>query len=449
MSSFYLKKGLDIPIEGDPISECFDGTDVNHVALIGPDYAGLKPKFDVEVGDSVKTGQRLFINKQNPDVAFTAPGTGTVVSINRGGKRKFLSIVIQLDKEDPVHFLQYAADQTDSLNKQSVIQQLLISGLWTSFRSRPFDVIPKPDSIPDAIFVTAMDTHPLAASVLLMLKDREEDYKNGLKLLTKLTDGPVHVCASPEPSVPAAEIGSIRNHTFEGPHPAGNAGTHIHFIHPVDAASEVWYIHAEDVAHIGELFRTGYLPVHKVIALSGPRVKNPRHLKVRIGASIDELIAGQIQSGPHRVISGSILQGHTAEENMAFLGKYHHQISVIHKDKERIFFGWLSIGLHLYSVKRIVASRWIPSLNPRFNTEQHGGLRAIVPVGSYEKVMPLDIEPTYLLRALSSQDIDESEALGALELGEDDLALCTFVCPGKIDHGANLRRLLETIQKEG
>lgn len=446
MSSFRLKKGLDIPIEGSPVPEIFEGPDIKHVALVGPDYVGLKPKFDIEVGDTVQTGQRLFVNKQNPEIAFTAPGSGKIVAINRGEKRKFLSVVIELDKENPVQFNQYDPAKHSTLNKQDIIKQLLESGLWTSFRSRPFDCIPKPEGVPEAIFVTAMDTNPLAPSVPLMLKGRESDFNNGLQLLKKLTEGQVHVCQDPQNSI---AVDSVQNHTFKGPHPAGNAGTHIHFINPVDLSSEVWYIHAEDVANIGELFRTGHLPLYKVIAIGGPQVKNPRHIKVRIGASIDEVMKDQLTEGSSRTISGSILNGHTAEGDMAYLGKYHHQISAIFKDTERLFFGWVSPGTDRYSVKRIVLSRWFPFFKPVFSTKLHGGDRAIVPVGSYEKVMPLDLEITYLLRALASQEIEEAEALGALELGEEDLALCTFACAGKIDHGVNLRKLLETIQKEG
>ncbi len=444
-----IKKGIDLPIAGKPIPQVFDGPTVNRVALVGPDYAGLKPRFEVAAGDKVRTGQKLFYDKKNPDVIFTSPGTGDIIEINRGEKRRFLSIIIGLDEEDPIQFKVHSDSEIRSLKRDDIVSQLVESGLWTSIRQRPFDKIPNPATVPDAIFITAMDTHPLAPKVPLQLLGRETDFAAGVQLLSNLTEGPVYLCKAQDEELPEIDLDSVQTVIFEGPHPSGNTGTHMHFLQPVLADSKVWHMHAEDVAAIGELFRTGLLPTQKVIALAGPSLKNPRHIKTWTGACISDLLRNETKSGSHRSISGSVLNGHTASDAMNFLGKYHHQISVIEERIQRDFIGWLSPGFNLFSIKNIVASKIIRKKSFNMTTEMYGGHRSIVPSGSYESVLPFDMEPTYLLRALAAGDIDESIQLGALELAEEDLALCSFVCPSKTDHGINLRQMLTMIEKEG
>jgi Na+-transporting NADH:ubiquinone oxidoreductase subunit A len=236
---------------------------------------------------------------------------------------------------------------------------------------------------------------------------------------------------------------------FAGNHPAGNPGTHIHFLDPVHRHKEVWHAGAQDVSAIGILFTRGTLYMDRIVSLAGPDVKNPRLIRTRLGASLSDLTSRECNPGLRRIISGSVFSGHTADGPTAFLGRYHQQITVLPEDRSRTFLGWLSPGLNLFSVKNIVASRLFPRRKLDFTTSTHGGKRAIIPIGSYEKVMPLDILPTHLLRALAVNDIDEAEKLGILELDEEDLALCTFVCPSKINHGENLRRTLTLIEKEG
>ena len=449
MSITKIKKGLNLPINGQPVQEISEGNKVKTVAILGSDYAGMKPTMQVAVGDQVKLGQLLFTDKKMPSVRYTSPGAGKVVSINRGHKRVFLSIIIELNGNDEIIFNSYPENQLESLDREKVVSQMLESGLWTTLRSRPFSKTADPETIPHSIFVTAMDTNPLAPSVEKIIQGNEQNFVNGLKIISKLTDGKIFLCKAQGANIPTAEIDSISVQEFTGPHPAGNVGTHIHFLDPVSRKKTVWYINAQDLVAVGILFTTGKLSMERVVSLAGSGVKNPRLLRTRVGASMNDLTAGELADGENRIISGSVLSGHTAAEVTAFLGRFHQQVSVFEEGRKREFFGWLMPGLNAYSVKNVFLSSLVPNKKFNFNTLLHGGQRGIVPIGSYEKVMPLDILPTYLLRALAVDDVDEAEKLGCLELDEEDLALCTFVCPSKIEHGVNLRRNLTLIEKEG
>ena len=444
-----LKKGLTLPISGKPEQAVTDSKPVSRVAIVGPDYHGMKPYFAVAVGDSVKTGQLLFTDKKNPAIRFTSPGSGKVVEINRGAKRVFLSIVIELDGNDALDFKSYTANQISELKKESIISLLLKSGMWTALRARPFEKLADPETTPHSIFVNAMDTNPLAPDVSQIINMRPEEFKTGLEILSKLTHGSVYLCKANGSDVPLNNIERLKVEEFDGPHPAGNVGTHIHFLDPVSQDKIVWHIGAQDVIAMGHLFLTGHLLPERIISLAGPSVQKPRLLKIRLGASTNDIVKNEILEGNQRIISGSVFHGHTAREELAYLGRYHQQITVIPEGGERKLFGWLSPGWNLYSVKNIVLSKLFPNKKIDFNTDLHGGVRGIVPIGSYEKVMPLDILPTFLLRALAVDDIEEAEKLGCLELAEEDLALCTFVCPSKIEHGQNLCRVLTLIEKEG
>jgi len=372
-----------------------------------------------------------------------------VVEINRGEKRRFLSIVIELDGTDEITFQSFSESKLKALSREGVINLLIESGLWTTIRTRPFSKVANPDTVPHSLFITAMDTNPLAPSVEKIIEGKEQPFKNGLTVLSKLTDGKVYLCKAPGSKIPEVDIPSLSVEEFDGPHPAGLVGTHIHFLDPVTHNKFVWYVTAQDVIQIGKLFTTGKLDMERVISLGGPMVKHPRLLRTRIGAAVEDITTRQVKDGDIRIISGSVLSGHHATGPLAYLGRFHQQISVVEEGRQRKFLGWLSPGKELYSVKNIVISKLFPGKKFAFNTSLNGGRRAIVPIGSYEKVMPLDIIPTYLLRALQVNDIDEAENLGCLELDEEDLALCTYVCPSKIDHGEALRRTLNIIEKEG
>jgi Na+-transporting NADH:ubiquinone oxidoreductase subunit A len=449
MGTTKIKRGLNLPITGEPSQNSIDAKNVKRIAILGRDYVGMKPTMEVQVGDKVKLGQLLFTDKKMEGVKYTAPGAGKIVEINRGEKRIFLSLVIELEGNEEVTFKSYSESELKTIDKDAVKSQLIDSGMWTTIKSRPFGKVANPTSEPHSIFVTAMDTNPLAPSVQKILEGSENNFKNGLAVLSKLTEGKLYLCKKPGEKIPIAEVPNLVVEEFDGPHPAGAPGTHIHFLDPVSRAKTVWNVNAQDVAAIGSLFTTGKINVERIAAICGPSAKNPRLIKTRVGASISELTEGEIKEGETRVVSGSVLSGRHAFEAEAYLGRFHQQITLLEEGRKREFLGWLTPGSNLYSVKNIVVSKIFKNKKFDFTTSTNGGPRAIVPIGSYEKVMPLDIIPTYLLRAIAVDDVEEAEALGILELDEEDLALCTYVCPSKIDHGINLRRTLTLIEKEG
>ncbi len=445
-----IKKGLDLPITGSPEQRIQVAKQVGRVALLGDDYVGMRPTMLVSVGDRVKIGQPLFEDKKNPGVLYTSPAGGTVAEINRGAKRKFDSVVIDVDSDERIEFKEARDSDPMSIGRDGVTTHLLSSGLWTSLRTRPYGKVPVPGTVPSSIFVQAIDTNPLAADPAVAMADRKEQFSLGLLALKQLTDGKVFVCKGGRTEIPGAGINGVEVETFQGPHPAGLVGTHIHFLDPVGPTKTVWYIGYQDVCAIGSLFQTGNLDLRRVISLAGPVVAQPRLLLTRIGANITELIAAEYDGRVKiRPISGSVLCGRTATGVHDFLGRYHNQISILEEGDQREFLGWQKPGIDKFSVTRVFASAGMPNKKFAFTTTTHGSERAMVPLGTYEKVMPLDILPTQLLRSLIYRDTDEAQSLGALELEEEDLALCTFVCPGKYEYGSLLRESLATIEREG
>lgn len=450
--SIRIRKGLDLPIEGSPEQRVEAAADVSHVAVLGVDFVGLKPTMKIAEGDHVRLGDPLFLDKRDPRIQFTAPGAGTIEAIHRGPRRVLQSVVIRLDedKEEELEFETAPAGGVDSMDEQSIRNTLLVSGLWTAIRTRPYSKIPLPDEHPDAIFVAAMDTNPLAADPVVAIEGLDGDFGNGLSVLLKLTDGPLFVTKSPGAVIPAPNADRIRVREFEGPHPAGLVGTHIHFLYPVSANRRVWHVGYQDVIAMGKLFTSGRLWVERTISLAGPMVSRPRLLRTRIGASTEDLVRGELPRTECRVISGSVLDGRQAHNWSAFLGRYHTQVSVLAEGRHREFLGWIAPGRDKYSATNVFISSFQRKKRRfAFTTSQQGSPRAMVPIGSYESVMPLDILPTQLLRALLVRDTDLAQQLGCLELGEEDLALCSFVCPGKYDYGPVLRANLEQIEKEG
>jgi len=445
-----IKRGLNLPIQGEPQQKIVDEPKVRRVALVGPDYIGMKPTMLVKEGDTVQLGQKLFEDKKNLGVFYTSPGAGVVAAIHRGDKRKFLAIEIELGAHAEKTFQKFSPEKLSSLNRMECQELLIESGLWTVFRTRPYSKSPRARSLPKSIFVTAMDTNPLSAKPGLILKDYKEDFENGLKVLTRLTDGPVYLCKDFDGEIPGATVSGVSVQEFSGPHPAGLSGTHIHFVDPVGESKTVWSVGYQDVIAIGKLFTTGKLWVERVISLAGPLVKNPRLVRTRLGASLEDLVRDQLDSTKEaRVISGSVLSGRTASGPHSFLGRFHYQVSVIEEGRKREFLGWQLPGFGKFSIKNVYAGKLLPGKHFAFTTSTQGSPRAMVPVGSYEKVMPLDIIAPYFLRALIIQDTEASAQLGALELDEEDLSLCTFVDPGKTDFGPLLRSVLTTIEKEG
>jgi len=442
-----IKKGLDVPVVGAPQQVIHDGPTIKTVATLGEEFVGMRPTMFVRVGDRVKKGQVLFEDKKNPGVKFTASAAGVVKNINRGEKRVLQSVVIENDGDEQETFTSYAASELANLSREDVVNNLVNSGMWTAIRTRPYSKIPAVDATPEAIFVSAMDTNPLAANPEVIINEQAEAFKHGLTVLARLTEGELFVSKAPGANIPTAANASVNE--FAGKHPAGLVGTHIHFLKPVSAEKFVWHVGYQDVIAIGNLFTTGELDVNRVISLAGPAAKNPRLVRTVLGASTDDLTANEANGGELRVVSGSLLQGSVATCVHGFLGRYHVQVAMILEGRDKEFLGYMYPGPNKFSVTRAYMSHFFPKKLFNMTTSTNGSERAMVPIGNFERVMPLDILPTMLLRDICAGDTDGAQQLGALELDEEDLALCTFVCPGKTDYGQILRECLTTIEKEG
>ncbi len=444
-----IHRGLDLPISGAPEQTITDGPKTRSVAVIGVDYHGMKPTMAVQVGDRVKLGQLLFSDKKTAGVKYTAPAAGTVAAINRGERRMLQSVVIDVDGDEAEVFASYEADKLASLSEEQVKENLVNSGLWTALRTRPYSKVPAPDSTPNSIFVTAVDTNPLAANPELIIRENRDDFVNGLTLLSRLTSGKVFVCKATGADIFTGNNSRVESKEFGGVHPAGNAGTHIHHLDPVSVNKTVWTIGYQDVVAFGKLFTSGQLPTERVVALAGPQVEKPRLVRTRLGADLTELTAGELKTGENRVVSGSVFGGRTAAGAYGYLGRYHSQVSVLGEGSDRQLFHYLRAGFDLFSTMGIYVSSLFKGKKFDFTTTTMGSERAMVPVGNYERIMPLDILPTHLLRALIVGDTDMAQKLGCLELDEEDLALCTYVCAGKYEYGPILRDNLTRIEKEG
>ncbi|MEK9140089.1 MAG: NADH:ubiquinone reductase (Na(+)-transporting) subunit A, partial [Nitrospirota bacterium] len=346
----------------------------------------------------MKLGQALFEHKKLPGVRITAPGAGKVRAIHRGAQRLLQSVVIRLDEtEDEETFAAYPVDQLASLTDAQVVDNLLASGQWVALRTRPYSKIPDPTTRPAAIFVTAMDSNPLAADPVPIITAEAESFSHGLTVLSRLGTMPLWVCKSPAAELPLPQgLAQLRHASFEGPHPAGLPGTHIHFIEPVDVNKTVWHLNYQEVIAIGKLFTSGRLSTGRIVALGGPQVRQPRLLQTRLGACTEELIEDEVQAGESRVISGSILSGRHAAGWSSYLGRHHLQISVIQEGVERTFMGWFTPGRKTFSQSNVMLSSLFRYRKEEFwlTTGLNGGLRAMVPFGNFEDIMPLDILPT-------------------------------------------------------
>lgn len=447
-----IKKGLDLPITGEPSREISEHRPAR-VALVGYDYVGMKPTMNVKEGDIVAKGQPVFEDKKRVGVIYTAPAAGKVVAINRGERRVFESLVIEVDPNgEEVEFQRYDSQQLADLDSEAVETQLIASGEWTAFRTRPYSRAPDIGARPQAIFVTAIDTNPLAFDPMLLINEQLQAFNDGLAVLSMLSPK-TFVCHHAEASltpVPRTATNNVTEyHSFAGKHPAGLAGTHIHFLHPIMRGVTVWTIGYQDVIAIGKLFTTGRLYTRRMLSLAGPAVKAPHLVATERGADLMPLTKGQLANGENRIISGSVLSGREAFANIAYLGRFHDQVSVLPEGRERPAFHFFTPGANRFSKLPIYISQFFGGKKYNFTTTSNGSPRAMVPIGVYEEVMPQDYLPTQLLRALIVEDIITAVDLGVLELDEEDLALCTFVSPGKYEFGDILRDNLTRIELEG
>ncbi|MBY0517444.1 MAG: Na(+)-translocating NADH-quinone reductase subunit A [Bacteriovoracaceae bacterium] len=444
-----IRKGLDIPITGAPDQKISSGPKISTVAIMGEDYVGMKPTLLVKEGDAVKKGQKILEDKKTPGVFFTSPVSGVIKEVNRGERRAFQSVVITNAGDEQIQFAHFKSKAINDISEADARALLQESGLWATLRTRPFSKSPSVDAKTNHIFVTAMDTRPLSADAELILSESMKEFKAGVEVLSKMT-GTVFVCTKPESKVDVKGLKNVKHETFAGAHPAGNVGTHIHYLAPVDSKHSVWHMNYQDCIAVGKLFLTGQLSSERVISIAGPVASKPRLVRTIVGANLSELTQGEVQAGVvARVISGSILGGRKAAGTVGYLGRFHLQVALVKEDHSREFLGWHSPGLNKFSLKNVFLSKLIPGKKFAFTTNAAGSHRSIVPIGSYEAVMPGDFLATQLLRFLMAKNTDRAVELGALELDEEDLALCTFVDPCKNEFGPVLRETLNMIEKEG
>lgn len=458
MAVHSINKGLNVPIAGSLKQEIRDTASHTEVAIMAQDYFLMKPRMVEAVGATVRRGQPLFEDRKNPGVFFTSPASGTVKAINRGERRALISYVIALNEreitqtlsdDDFFEFTNYKGDVEYTSEELEAL--LLESGLWTTIRVRPFNRAPEPNSRPQALFLTCMDTEPLCPDVNVIIAGDEGDFVRGARALTKLCDN-TYLCTDKDSNLP--EVKGTKKEVFTGKHPAGLVGTHINKLHPVSLKRQAWHLHLQDIISIGKLLRTGRMSVERIISIAGPPMSDGHLVKTRVGASTKEILKGQFSNNEHRVISGSALSGRSTQSkeldsSYDYMGRFHRQITILEEGREREFIGWMLPGANKFSSIPVFISSIFSKKRFNFTTSTHGEEREMVPIGMYERVMPLDIIPTFLLRAMEVKDVDRAQKLGALELDEEDLALCSFVCPGKQDYGQHLRRTLEIIYKEG
>lgn len=439
VAHFSSRRGLALALPGVPEQEVHTGNPVAHVALCGSDYPGLKPRMLVKQGDTVRTGQALFFDKRDAGVMYTAPGGGIISAIHRGQRRQLESVVIRLAGEDerPVVGGPLPGSSPEAMSRGEIVHCLAAAGLWTAFRRRPFGRVPHSEEQPLAIFITAMDTQPLAADPSVAIGLAMDSFRMGLQVLTRLTPGNLWLCTAPGWTLAEPVIDRVRHAVFEGPHPAGLAGTHIHQLAPVGHHRAVWHISYADVIAVGKLFHEGVQDFQRIVALGGGPVERPRLVRTRMGASLDELLEGEITPDHSvRIISGSLLSGHAQAGGQSFLGRYHLQVSVVPEADRRRRSSWLWRRLGSTQVS-----------NP--TTTMHSSPSGMLPLEIFERVLPAGFLAAPLLRALMSGDIDQAQTLGCLELDEEDLALCAYLCPAKCDYGGALRSALQRIEREG
>lgn len=442
-----LKKGLDINLKGKAEKIIFKSERPAFVALKPGDFIGLTPKLLVKAGDSVNVGDQLFCHKYIPEIKFTSPVSGVVSEILRGERRIIREIIIKTADKD--EFIKFILKDPSEMKRDDVLPVLLESGMWTTIRQRPYSIIANPSDKPKGIFISAFDTAPLAPDIDFIAKSSDAEFKKGIEALASLSDCPIHL--SVDAKYPVNKIYTdnkkLKIHKFSGPHPSGNIGVQIHHIDPVNKGDVVWYISVIDVIRIGRLLINGIIDNTTIVALTGSGIKKPAYYKSIIGANISSLIKDNLSSDNVRIISGNVLTGKKVEKN-DFLGFYDQQISVIPEGNVYEFLGWAAPGFGKYSFYRAFWSWLTPNKEYNIDTNLRGGRRSFVLTGNYEKVLPMNIYPLQLLKAIIVEDIDKMEKLGIYEVDEEDFALAEFICPSKTEIQAIIRKGLDMIRKE-
>ena len=442
-----LKKGLNINLLGEAEKVYASVKSTDNYVVKPTDFHALTPKLAVKVGDRVKAGTTLFFDKYNDKVNFSSPVSGEVVAIVRGAKRKILEVVIRADAE--IAYEDFAIATSDSLSREQIIDSMLMAGVWPFVRQKPYDIIANPIDMPKSIFISAFNTAPLTIDNDFALYGMDELFQKGLDYVVKLTSGKTHlnIDGNTNPSKLFTEAKGVEINKISGAHPAGNVGVQMHHIDPINKGEVVWYLEPQDVISIARLFTEGKYDISRIIALAGPQVVKPRYCRIISGASIANLLVDNLKEGDNRIISGDVLTGQQIDEN-GTLGFYHTTITVIEEGKEQEFLGWILPGTHKFSASKTFLSWLNPSKKYALNANMHGEERAYVMTGEYEKVLPMDIYPTQLIKACMIEDIELMENLGIYEVSPDDLALCEFVCTSKIEVQSIIRHGLDLIRKE-
>jgi len=443
----HIKKGLNIPMLGEAEKVIKKANQAEYYAIKPTNFIGIRPKLLVQPGDKVKAGTALFYDKLQEQVHFTSPVSGEVTEIRRGERRVIQEIIIKADAT--IEYESFKTGNPSSLSKEEIIEILLQSGLWPAIRQRPYSTIANPADTPKAIFISAFDTAPLAPDMDYVVKDCESCFQIGIDVLRKLTDGTIHLNINAD--YPAAgtytKAKGVQINKFTGPHPAGNVGVQINKLDPINKGDIVWYTYPQEIIAIGRLFEKGIYDATKIIALTGSEIKNPRYYKIINGASIKNLVEDNVKEGEQRYISGNILTG-TKIEKEGFISFYDNQVTVIPEGRYHEFFGWATPGFKKYSASHAILSWLIPGRKYKLDTNMHGGHRAYVMTGEYEKVFPMDIFPVQLIKAIMVEDIDKMEQLGIYEVDEEDFALCEYVCTSKTEVQSIIRTGLDLMRKE-
>ena len=456
MGEFKLKKGYDIPIAGEAQLLLKEFPNPDKAAVLPYEFRGIKPRLKVKVGDEVKVGTPLCEDKRIQEIKLVSPVSGKVVEINRGERRMLMEIVVENDKQyTKAVFTNKVSGNAADLEREKITAALMESGLWPFIIQRPFEKTADPNDVPRDIFISGFNTAPLAADVNFLLEGKEKQFQEGLNVLKALTDGKVYLSLNGKDSKRAKaleEATGVEKHYFSGPHPAGNVGVQIHHIAPINQGDIVWTVKPEAVALIGEFFETGAYPNEKIAAVAGSSLKETYYAKTINGAAVSTLVLqDNIKDEEVRYINGDVLNGLKISAE-SYLGTYNSLLSVIPEGrKKRRLLGYFRTGIDMPSYSRTFLSSWLTSKKKKWemSTLNYGAQRAFIQTGVYEKVMPMDILPSILAKSILAEDIEEMENLGILELAEEDVALCTYICPSKTDFGAILRHGLEMVEKEG
>ncbi len=442
-----IKKGLNISLLGTAEKIMKKADQADFYAIKPTDFVGIRPKLVVKVGDKVKAGTPLFFDKFQPEVQFTSPVSGEVVEINRGERRAILEVVVKADTT--IEYEEFNVGDPKNLSREEIVEALQKSGLWPSLRQRPYSTIANPNDTPKAIFISAFDSAPLAPDMDYIVKDCVECFQKGIDVLSKLTNGKIHLNLNADypPADTFTRAKGVELNYFTGPHPSGNVGIQINKIDPINKGDIIWYTYPQEVAAIGRFFEKGIYDATKIVALTGSEVKNPKYFKVLNGASVKNLVKNNINDGELRYISGNVLTGSKIEDD-GYIGFFDNQITVIPEGKYHDFFGWATPGFKKYTASRTLLSWLIPGKKYRLDTNFHGGHRAYVMTGEYEKVFPMDVYPVQLIKAIMIEDIDKMEQLGIYEVDEEDFALCEYVCTSKTEVQSIIRNGLDLMRKE-